>query len=69
MWGSDSNKISSSDAVFWILYNMNRMTGKVYNKSKKVWVIVRHSEDIKVAIATSNHIDLLPGRTSLSNSF
>jgi len=34
---------------------MRRMIGKV-NKSKKVWVIVRHSEDIKVVIATSNHI-------------
>ena len=36
---------------------MDRMIGKVY-KSKKVWVIVRHSEDIKVVIATSNHISL-----------
>ncbi len=26
------------------------------SKSKKVWVIIRHSEDIKVVIATSNHI-------------
>jgi hypothetical protein len=31
------------------------MIGKVY-KSKKVCVIVRHSEDIKFVIATSNHI-------------
>jgi hypothetical protein len=35
---------------------MHRMIGKVY-KQKKVRVIVRHSEDIKVVIATSNHID------------
>ena len=35
---------------------MHQMIGKVY-KSKKVWVIVRQGEDIKVVIATSNHID------------
>ncbi len=35
--------------------NIHRMIGKVY-KSKKVCVIVRHSEDIKFVIATSNHI-------------
>ena len=34
------------------------MIGKVF-KSKKVWVIVRHGEDIKVVKATSNHIDLV----------
>jgi len=33
------------------------MIGKVY-KSKKVRVIERNSEDIKVVIATSNHIAL-----------
>ena len=35
---------------------MHRMIGKIY-KSKKVWVIVRHSEDNKAVIATSNHIE------------
>ncbi len=35
---------------------MHRMIGKVY-KSKKVWVIVRHSEDNKAVIATSNRIE------------
>ncbi len=35
--------------------NMHRMIVKVY-KSKKVRDIVRHSEAIKVIIATSNHI-------------
>ncbi len=34
---------------------MHRMIGKVY-KSKKVCDIVRHSEDIKVAMTASNHI-------------
>ena len=34
---------------------MHQMIGKVY-KSKKVCDIVRHSEGIKVVIATSNHI-------------
>ena len=37
---------------------MHRMIGKVY-KSKKVRVIVRLSEDIKVVIATSNYIDFV----------
>jgi hypothetical protein len=41
--------------TFVFVFNMHRMIGKVY-KSKKVWIIVRHSEDIKVVIATSNHI-------------
>jgi len=34
---------------------MHRMIGKVY-KSKKVWDIVRHGEEIKVVIATSEVI-------------
>ena len=35
---------------------MHQMIGKLY-KLKKVCDIVRHSEDIKVVIATSNHVE------------